>query len=70
MDVYKEFDEAVISLKRDLIKQLLTKCNADQVAFFNRMYNSVDEMKEDQMPHAYRQCKTTVERNEAKEGKQ
>jgi hypothetical protein len=59
----KEFDAKVYDFKKELIRELLSRCTNEQVDFFNRMYGSIDDIPEEKMRHAYSQCKTTVHKN-------
>ncbi len=52
--------------KREQIRGLLLQCTSKQQEFFNRMYKSIDEMPEEKMDHAYRQCHRSIEINKEK----
>ena len=55
-----DFDFKVLHFKRALVKELLDRCTKEQKDLFNRMYKSIEDLKEDQMRHAYFQCKNTL----------
>jgi hypothetical protein len=46
-----------------ILKELLLQCTKDQVELFNRMYGSVDSIKDDKIDWAIQQCERTVEKN-------
>lgn len=51
------------TLRQTLI-DLLSKCTTEQVEFFNRMYGSVEAIKDNDIPHAFRQIERTLEKND------
>jgi len=53
----------VTEFKRNLVRDLLNQCTKDQQVFFNRIYKSIEDIREDQMDRAYDQCKRTLEKN-------
>lgn len=60
-----EYDIKVTGFKRELVRELLDKCTEDQKDFFNRLYGSIADIKEEDMRQAYCQCKRTLEGNNA-----
>ena len=58
-----EFDLKVKEFKRELVRENLNKCTEKQIDLFNRMYGSIWVIKEDEIRHAYNQCRRTVEKN-------
>ena len=58
-DYGKEFRKIVRDFKRELVRAELNKRTEKQIAFFNRMYKSIDDIKETDMENAYSQCKMT-----------
>ena len=60
-----EFNEKVRDFKRELVADLLKRCTEKQREFFNKMYGSIETIKENKMRHAYYQCRRTVEKNDA-----
>ena len=49
--------------KREMIRESLNNCTEKQIDLFNRMYGSIEVIKEAQMRHAYNQCRRTLEKN-------
>lgn len=58
-----EFDFMVQEFKRELIRKALSGCTEKQTDLFNRMYGSIEVIKEGKMRHAYNQCRRTQEKN-------
>ncbi len=58
-----EFDLKVKEFKRELVRENLNNCTEKQIDLFNRMYGSIWVIKEDEIRHAYNQCRRTVEKN-------
>lgn len=58
-----ELDLKAKEFKRELIREALSGCTEKQISLFNRMYGSIEVIKEDKMRHAYNQCRRTVEAN-------
>ena len=54
-----EFDLKVKEFKRELVRENLNNCTEKQIDLFNRMYGSIEVIKEDKMRHAYNQCRRT-----------
>lgn len=46
------------------LRRLLMKCTDEQVAFFNRMYKSVEVIPVEKMEWAIKQCERTIAKNE------
>lgn len=61
-----EFDLKVTEFKRNLIMPLLAKCTPAQQDLFNRMYESIEKIKDKCMRDAYCQCKRTIQNNKEK----
>lgn len=61
-----EFDSKGKEFKRELIRKALSGCTEKQIDLFNRMYGSIEVIKEDKMRHAYNQCRRTQETNAKK----
>ncbi len=59
-----EFDLKVKEFKREMVRENLNNCTEKQIDLFNRMYGSIEAIKEDKMRHAYNQCRRTLEKNE------
>ena len=49
--------------KREQLRGILYQCTPEQVAFFNRMYKSIDDIPDSKMDWAYQQCLSTIEKN-------
>ena len=63
MDYMQEFDKKVVEFKRELVRTELRKRTAKQIEMFNRMYDGIDEIKEEDMANAYSQIKTTEDKD-------
>ena len=50
-------------IMREELKNLLSQCTEKQVAFFNRLYKSVDLIPKEQMENAICQCERTIKNN-------
>lgn len=48
-----------------MLHEELQKCTGEQIALFNRMYISIDEIKEERMNWAYSQIQQTLKKNNA-----
>lgn len=59
----QEFETKVREYKRGLIKELLSQCTEPQKAFFDRLHESIETIKEDRMKDAYYQCLRTIKNN-------
>ena len=56
------FDRKVTEFKRHLLREQLDKCTEGQQDLFNRMYGSLDVIRDDQMRWAYQQvCRTVAD---------
>ena len=64
-DYVQEFNTKVRDFKRELVRVELNKRPEKEVNFFNRMYKSIDEIKEDKMPWAYSQIKMSEKKEAA-----
>lgn len=62
MQPEKEFDSKIKEFKRYLVRDLLIQCTLKQIALFNRMYQSIELIKEKDMRCAYGQCARTLEK--------
>ena len=62
--ITKEFDSKAVKFKREMLRDVLNQCTEKQIAFFNRMYGSIDAISESKMRHAYFQCVKTIEKNQ------
>ena len=49
--------------KRNLIKCLLEECTPAQVAFFYKLYQSIESIPVKKLDWAIKQCENTVEKN-------
>ena len=49
--------------KKEQLRLLLNQCTSEQINFFNRMYGSIDEIKQEKILHAIRQCERQIEKN-------
>ena len=58
-----EFDLKGKEFKREMVRESLNNCTEKQIDLFNRMYGSIEAIKEDEMRHAYNQCRRTLEKN-------
>lgn len=56
-----ELHEKTTEFKREEIRKLLVQCTEKEIAFFNRLYGSIDAIPEENMNCAYGQCKRTLE---------
>ena len=56
------FDDMVTEFKRNLLREQLDKCTEVQQDLFNRMYGSIDAIRDDKMRWAYQQvCRTVAD---------
>lgn len=53
----------LIEAARKTLKEKLSKCNKDEIEFFNRMYVSVDEIPFEKMVWAEKQIDRTLEKH-------
>lgn len=58
-DILQKVDQ----YKRQLVKDLLSQCTDKQIAFFNRMYKSVDDIPDKKIPWAIQQIENTIAKN-------
>jgi hypothetical protein len=56
----------VTEFKKQMLRDFLAQCTEAQVDMFNRMYGSVETIKEDKMEWAIQQCERTVAKNKQK----
>ena len=56
-----------VKYKREQVRKLLIQCTVEQQEFFNRMYRSIDDILEEKMDHAYRQCQRAIKMNREKQ---
>lgn len=48
---------------REELRKLLAQCKPEQIAFFNRLYVSVDDIPQEKIPRAIQQCEATIAKN-------
>ena len=58
--------DKLIEDKREALRELYNQCTDRQQSLFNRMYNSVDEVPEDRLNWAIKQCENTIKNNNTK----
>jgi hypothetical protein len=46
--------------KREQLRELLKQCTEEEVAIFNRIYKSVEEIPESKMDDVYQQCLNSI----------
>lgn len=62
-----EFDNKIEVFVRELIREKLQQLPQDQQAYFNRLYpGGIEQLKLENMQHAYCQCVATIKRNKDK----
>ena len=49
--------------ERQALRNLLSQCTNAQVNIFNRMYKSVEEIPEEKISWAFKQCERTINQN-------
>jgi len=49
--------------KHDQLRDLLSQCTEGQRNMFNRMYGSIDTIKEDKIDWAIQQCERTLKKD-------
>ncbi len=49
--------------QREALKNLLLQCTEKQINIFNRMYKSVEEIPEEKISWAMKQCERTINKN-------
>ena len=54
--------------KRTILSKLYYKCTERQRHVFNRMYGSLNGVRDDQIDWAIQQCEKTIKANKKKEG--
>lgn len=54
----------VLTYKRKVLLQLYTKLKSKQKIFFNRIFKSTSNVKEEDLLNAIRLCASTIETNE------
>jgi hypothetical protein len=59
--------DRIDKFKRNLLKELLSKCTEPQINLFNRMYKSIEEIPDENIPWAIQQIERTIIKNEAKQ---
>lgn len=58
-----EFRNKVAAFKRELVRDLLNRCQKEQITFFNQIYGGIEKIEEKDMESAYIQCKNTLRKN-------
>ena len=67
MEHVSEFDSITDEHGRELVRELLKKCDEPQRKFFERVFpGGVDELKGDKIKTAYDLCKRTLKNNAEK----
>lgn len=61
--MYKSLEEKTTNFKRRELKKVLLKCTEKQIAFFNRLYGSIETIPKEKMYRAYEQCIATIQKN-------
>jgi hypothetical protein len=61
-----DLNNKATEFKREQLRGVLNQCTPEQIAFFNRMYKSIDLIPEEKMDRAYEQCIATIEKNRKK----
>lgn len=56
-------EEKLKEATREALKDLLSQCTDAQVNFFNRMYKSIEEIPENKISWAMKQCERTININ-------
>lgn len=51
------------NFKREILRDLYNQCTKAQQNLFNRMYKSIDEIKEENIDWAIQQCERTIANN-------
>lgn len=59
----RSLEEQTEDFKREKLRGVLSKCTEKQIAFFNRMYGSVETIPVDKMDWAYQQVIRTLEKS-------
>lgn len=58
-----EFSAIALEQKRVRLREAFGNLEEKHQAVFNRMYGSIEQVSEREMPHAYSQIMRTLERN-------
>jgi len=64
--MFTSLKDKTTKFKRRQLKKVLSKCTEEQIAFFNRLYGSIDIIPEEKMNRAYEQCVATIKKNRKK----
>ena len=57
----------VEEFERNELKSLLDQCKPEQIAFFNRLYGSIETIPSEKIPRAIEQCEQTIAKNSKSE---
>lgn len=49
--------------RRQVLADLLAQCTLEQIDLFNRMYGSIEDIRDDQIDWAIQQCERTIKEN-------
>jgi len=61
--------KALPKVAREILSDLLSQCTDSQIEKFNRMYGSLENVKDEQLDTAIFQCETTIAKNKKDESR-